>query len=94
MTFLSTIHNCTQIPATVAGFPKELYSTPARTRALCDFLTRTFGHAVSSAGADVRKQSGGWAGAKGGDMNVDAPGVDTNGYILCRKGGCMWEKRK
>jgi len=40
-----------QVPAHVAGFPAELYSDRTRQIALCDFLTRSFGAAVSSAGA-------------------------------------------
>lgn len=42
--------------------------------ALCDYLTRTFGSVVERAGADVRTQSGGWSGEKGGEMSVDRPG--------------------
>lgn len=40
-----------QVPARVAGYPAELYSSRIRQIALCDFLTRSFGAAVSSAGA-------------------------------------------
>ena len=40
-----------QVPAHVAGIPAELYSDRTRQIALCDFLTRSFGAAVSSAGA-------------------------------------------
>ncbi|CAK0781040.1 hypothetical protein CVIRNUC_005266 [Coccomyxa viridis] len=62
------------VPAHVAGFPAELRSSRRRQIALCDFLTRSFGRAVSSAGADVRTESGGWHGNKGGEMTVDVPG--------------------
>lgn len=40
-----------QVPAHVAGFPAELYVGRIQQIALCDFLTRSFGAAVSSAGA-------------------------------------------
>ncbi|GMH39200.1 hypothetical protein BSKO_07098 [Bryopsis sp. KO-2023] len=63
-----------QIPQNMAGFPPELYSTKIRNIALCDYMTRRFGSVVRSAGADVRTQSGGWGGAKGGEMSVDQPG--------------------
>ena len=124
-----------QVPAEVAAFPAELFRDRTRAIALCDFLTRAFGAAVSSAGAgvlpssvllftthsilfhaccptvfryadygtsvcgvltalntghalhgdptsipkrdgpaDVRTQSGGWKGNKGGEMIVDVPG--------------------
>ena len=42
---------CLQVPAHVAGFPADLRSNRRRQIALCDFLTRSFGRAVSSAGA-------------------------------------------
>lgn len=42
--------------------------------ALCDFLTRRFLEAAQKAGADQRTQSGGWSGAKGGEITIDEPG--------------------
>lgn len=42
--------------------------------ALCDFLTRRFLDAARQAGADQRTQSGGWSGAKGGEITIDEPG--------------------
>ncbi|CAL5221417.1 g3603 [Coccomyxa viridis] len=63
-----------KILAEVAAFPSELYRDRTRAIALCDILTRSFGAAVSSAGADVRTEGGGWKGNKGGEMTVDAPG--------------------
>lgn len=63
-----------KIQQSVAGFPPELYSSKVRNIALCDYLTRRFGAVVKRAGADVRTQSGGWGGAKGGEMSVDQPG--------------------
>lgn len=62
------------IPGATAAIPPSLTTTKTRRIAVCDFLTRTFGQAVSSSGGDVRAQSGGWSGEKGGDMMVDAPG--------------------
>ncbi len=50
----------TQVPAEVALLPTELWATPVRRTALCDFLTRAFGTAIASAGADARAQSGSW----------------------------------
>lgn len=62
------------VPGAIAGYPSDLYSTRVRRMALCDYLTRTFARVVAAAGADVRAQSGGWQGEKGGEMTVDAPG--------------------
>jgi predicted ABC-class ATPase len=62
------------IPASTAAVPPSLTTTKTRRIAVCDYLTRTFGQAVSSSGGDVRAQSGGWSGEKGGDMMVDSPG--------------------
>ncbi len=44
-------HGSVQILAEVAAFPSELYRDRTRAIALCDILTRSFGAAVSSAGA-------------------------------------------
>lgn len=51
-------------------------TTKAQTRkvALCDFLTRRFLEAAKRVGADKRTQSGGWSGAKGGEITIDEPG--------------------
>lgn len=46
-----------QVPAHVAGFSADLYRSHTRQIALCDFLTRSFGAAVSSAGAGDASQS-------------------------------------
>lgn len=62
------------LPSSVAGFPSSLYNTPPRKKALCDYLTRQFGAVVKASGSDIRHQSGGWGGEKGGDMTVDKPG--------------------
>lgn len=46
-----------QVPAHIAGFSADLYCSRTRQIALCDFLTRSFGTAVSSAGAGDASQS-------------------------------------
>lgn len=38
------------MPAAVARFPPELLTTKVRRIAVCDFLTRSFGAAVSASG--------------------------------------------
>lgn len=38
------------VPATVAGLPPALLSSRARRTAVCDYLTRSFGSAVSASG--------------------------------------------
>lgn len=63
-----------QVSPQAARFPRDLWDAPIRRTALCDFLTRSFGKAVSRAGADVRTEGGGWHGQKGGEMTVDTPG--------------------
>ena len=62
------------VPSQMASFPPEFYENRIRKIALEDFLTRSFGAAVSASGGDVRAQSQGWKGEKGGDMMVDRPG--------------------
>ncbi len=63
-----------QVSPQAALFPRDLYQSQIRRTALCDYLMRSFGEAVSAAGADVRTESGGWHGQKGGEMTVDTPG--------------------
>ena len=62
-----------QVSPQAALFPRDLWQSQIRRTALCDYLTRSFGKAVSAAGADVRTESGGWHGQKGGEMTVDTP---------------------
>ncbi|CAL8468571.1 g8111 [Coccomyxa elongata] len=63
-----------QVSPQAALFPRDLWQSLIRRTALCDYLTRSFGEAVSAAGADVRTESSGWHGQKGGEMTVDTPG--------------------
>lgn len=56
------------------GFGPDLYSSPIRTAAFCDFLTRKFWNAVHAEEMDRARGGGGWSGSKGGDLNVDRPG--------------------
>lgn len=63
-----------QVLPQAASFPKDLWQSSIRRTALCDYLTRSFGEAVSAAGANVRTEGGGWHGQKGGEMTVDIPG--------------------
>eukprot|EP00891_Asterochloris_glomerata_P003038 jgi/Astpho2/3038/fgenesh1_pg.00051_%23_48_t len=63
-----------RVPAAVANYPCEVMRPQIRQTALCDFLTRRFKRLVREAGADVRQQSGGWGGAKGGEVSMDGPG--------------------
>ncbi|KAG5176854.1 hypothetical protein JKP88DRAFT_350965 [Tribonema minus] len=62
------------LPAAAAGFPQEARSSRVRAIALCDFLTRAFWRAAHAAGADQRRESGGWSGTKGGEITMDKPG--------------------
>ena len=62
----------TQVTAEVALLPAELWTTPVRRTALCDFLTRAFGTAIASSGADARAQSGSWHDKVSGfEFNMD-----------------------
>ncbi|EPQ59969.1 hypothetical protein GLOTRDRAFT_112790 [Gloeophyllum trabeum ATCC 11539] len=54
---------------TTAQFPPSLYSTPTRTIALCDYLTR-----VVSVFSSEATRSKNWHGAKGGYITIDTPG--------------------
>ena len=63
------------IPSHAAALPPPLFSTtPIRRIALADFLTRSFAAAERASAGDVRAGSGGWHGAKGGEISVDCPG--------------------
>lgn len=60
--------------------------------ALCDFLTRRFFEAAEQAGADQRTQSGGWSGAKGGEITIDRPGqhiLERTSVIVNEKDGSV-----
>eukprot|EP01025_Chloroclados_australasicus_P018534 TRINITY_DN1977_c0_g2_i1.p1 TRINITY_DN1977_c0_g2~~TRINITY_DN1977_c0_g2_i1.p1 ORF type:complete len:661 (+),score=86.16 TRINITY_DN1977_c0_g2_i1:110-1984(+) len=63
-----------QVPHRIVNIPAEYWNSKIRRIALADFLTRTFGLAVSRAGGDIRRDGGGFHGAKGGDMTIDLPG--------------------
>ncbi|KAI3425930.1 hypothetical protein D9Q98_007902 [Chlorella vulgaris] len=62
------------LPAALAALPAQLVCSRTRRTAVCDYLTRSFGAAVAASGGDIRQQSGGWQGEKGGEMSVDKPG--------------------
>jgi predicted ABC-class ATPase len=63
-----------RVPLDVAGFPQDLLRSQIRQTALADFLTRKFCQVARDAAADVRSESGGWGGAKGGDIQMERPG--------------------
>jgi len=67
------------IPSKAAGFPEVVASSPARRRALCDYLARCIAKFAGHNGLDRVMDSGGggWHGAKGGDLKIDAPGQQT-----------------
>lgn len=64
----------TQVPAAVAKFPAELWSSKLRRIALGDWLARKLAAEANRASAAAAGQSQGWHGAKGGDVCVDLPG--------------------
>lgn len=57
------------VPQETAGFPPELFGTPARNRALCDFLTRAVSRACE---ASSRRAGTG----KSGLIAIDRPGQE------------------
>lgn len=57
------------VPEETAGFPPELYATPAANRALCDFLSRRM--AVRCGERSRRRGSG-----KSGAISIDTPGQE------------------
>lgn len=61
------------VPLESAGFPEDLHSNKIRAVALCDFINRTFCRAAQACGADLRKDTGGWSGVKGGDLQMQVP---------------------
>jgi len=63
-----------RVPQGVARFPPALFDSDAKRIALCDILTRSFCALVRRGGLDQAAGGGGWAGAKGGDLQMDTPG--------------------
>ena len=55
------------------GFPAEFYNNPVRAVALADYLHRTFYTSCRERRADQASGGGGWSGAKGGDIQIQAP---------------------
>jgi len=62
------------VPSSYAQFPAESYSTKIRAIALSDYLNRALSAACIGLGADQAAGGGGWSGAKGGDIRIEAPG--------------------
>eukprot|EP00741_Cyanophora_paradoxa_P016545 tig00020927_g15975.t1 len=62
------------VPASVAGYPPEAYSSGPRRVALGDYITRRFHQLLQQGRHDQAARGGGWHGSKGGDMQIDAPG--------------------
>lgn len=62
------------LPHACIYYTRNKIPSQVREVALCDFLTRRFLEASQKAGADQRTQSGGWSGAKGGEITIDEPG--------------------
>ena len=63
-----------RIPLSVAGLPSSAFTSKARRTAAADFLARLFARTVARSGASRRTGSGGWSGAKGGDLTIETPG--------------------
>ncbi|PWN28635.1 hypothetical protein BDZ90DRAFT_231611, partial [Jaminaea rosea] len=63
-----------RVPHSAAGFDASLYSNKIRKTALADFLHRCLWKECNAKGYDaVKGAGGGWAGSKGGDVQIDAP---------------------
>lgn len=62
-----------RLPHSVAQYPAEFLCTPHRVTALADFVHRRLHQVCTTRQFDVKAASSGWAGAKGGDVQVDLP---------------------
>lgn len=62
------------VSAMSAAFPAEMYRDKTRNVALCDYLTRIFAATARDCGADAKRRSNSWHGAKGGELSIDLPG--------------------
>lgn len=75
-----------------AGFPPSTFESRIRRTALADYILRRLHKVCHERKYDQRLKGGGWAGAKGGQLEVDAPGqhvlertaviVDENGVEM------------
>lgn len=55
-------------------------------------MTRRFLEAAKQVGADKRTQSGGWSGAKGGEITIDEPGqhiLERSSVLVNDRDGCV-----
>ena len=61
------------LPLKETEFSPQLYHNHIRAVAFCDFLARRFSVVGRESGLMVKRQSNGWAGAKGGDFSIYTP---------------------
>ena len=57
-----------------AGFPSSVLEPRIRRTALADYILRRLHRVCQERKYDQKLKGGGWAGAKGGQLEVDAPG--------------------
>jgi predicted ABC-class ATPase len=75
-----------RVPWSVNQFPEDVWKvSKVRRVALCDYLVRSFRSVIAQSRGDVRQQSGGWKGEKGGDMTVQEVGQ----YVMERSSVTM-----
>eukprot|EP00884_Botryococcus_braunii_P022518 jgi/Botrbrau1/8950/Bobra.0148s0063.1 len=70
------------VPAPSGADPGSIVTARAHATWPCAITSpAVFGQVVSAAGADIRTESGGWSGKKGGEMSVDRPGPTRAGTL-------------
>ena len=75
-----------RVPWSVTRFPEDVWKvSKVRRVGLCDYLVRSFRSVIAQSRGDVRQQSGGWKGEKGGDMMVQEVGQ----YVMERSSVTM-----
>ena len=75
-----------RVPWSVTRFPEDVWKvSKVRRVGLCDYLVRSFRFVIAQSRGDVRQQSSGWKGEKGGDMTVQEVGQ----YVMERSSVTM-----
>lgn len=82
-----------RIPLSATGFDPSLYSTPIRTTAFCDYLTRKFSQFSHVTQLDFKCTARRWASSKGGNISIDTPGQHVLPRTSCVVGDDVLELR-
>ncbi|EER14307.1 hypothetical protein Pmar_PMAR004353 [Perkinsus marinus ATCC 50983] len=63
-----------RVSMSASKIPSDLWRTPLRSIACCDYITRHFHRTLNDDGLTRAQRGGGWSGSKGGDVQITNPG--------------------